>query len=250
MLRRIVAGVAMILLAPSLPIQAHADPVEDDGDTVKGAISVFRGGSRKKTISHKGMVLYQGAWMSWDRARALLDACQRSGRTDCAVSDVYRIREADLQATAVRLATQLRLPVPTPTFGPDPSVNEWNMLTVGFPIWLWTDGVRTVADTDSADGLTFRLAARLRSTTFAMGDGQSVTCTTMSRYSDAVKAGAPSPDCGYVYSKPSLPQGSYTVTATAQWDVTWSVAGRSGVLPVTRTASRELPIGELVALNR
>lgn len=31
---------------------------------------------------------------------------------------------------------QLQLPDATPRFGPDPSVNEWKMLAVGFPIWL------------------------------------------------------------------------------------------------------------------
>lgn len=154
------------------------------------------------------------------------------------------------RAIAVTLVTELRLPTPTPRFGPDPDNNEWKMLAVGFPVWLWTDGPTSVSTSASASGFTFRMSARLRSTTFHMGDGSSITCTSMSTYSSAVKPGAPSPDCGHVYTQPSLPKGKYTVRAVADWDVSWSVAGFSGVIPAYNDATATIPIGELVALNR
>ncbi|MFT4216879.1 MAG: hypothetical protein QM619_07425, partial [Micropruina sp.] len=66
----------------------------------------------------------------------------------------------------------------------------------------------------------------------------------------AVKPGVGSPDCGYVYTEPSLPEGKYRVRAVADWDVSWSVAGFSGVVPAYNEASASIPIGELVALNR
>ena len=72
----------------------------------------------------------------------------------------------------------------------------------------------------------------------------------MEKYSSSVKPGTPSPNCGYAYSRPSLPKGKYQVRAVADWDVTWSVAGFSGVLPAYNEASASIPIGELVALNR
>lgn len=151
---------------------------------------------------------------------------------------------------AVSLVTQLDLPTPTPTFSPDPNNNEWKMLAVGFPIWLTAGDTRTVTTTRSAAGLTVTLTARWRSTTFDMGDGQSVTCTKMSTYSEAVRAGSPSPTCGHTYTKPSLPKGTYTVRTTSNWDVDWSVAGFSGTVPAYNTASASIPIGELSALNR
>ena len=151
---------------------------------------------------------------------------------------------------AVTLVTELRLPTPTPKFGPDPNNNEWKMLAVGFPVWLWTDGPTSVSTSASASGFTFRMSARLRSTTFHMGDGRSLTCTSMAKYSSAVSPAAPSPDCGHVYTRPSLPKGKYTVRAVADWDVSWSVAGFSGVIPAYNEASATIPIGELVALNR
>lgn len=124
------------------------------------------------------------------------------------------------------------------------------MLAVGFPLWLWTAGPATVTTSVSSGGEMFTMTARRKSVAFAMGDGRSVTCNSMTPYDRSVKPGTPSPTCGYVYLRPSLPAGSYTVRSTVNWEVSWSVAGYSGVLPTTRTASRALPIGELVALNR
>ncbi len=156
----------------------------------------------------------------------------------------------DLGTMARSLAVHLRLPDATPIFGPDPKKNEWKMLAVGYPVWLTTEGPRYRATSATSQGLTFRLSARLQSTAFSMGDGATVTCTAMSAYTASVKAGSPSPTCGHAYTKPSLPKGSYTVTATANWLVNWSVDGFSGSFPMSYSDSAQLPIGELQALNR
>lgn len=230
---------------------ALGDPIKDDGETITGKFSAFRDGSTKKRISSDDAYYYRGKWVTHKQLQALIRQCQARGGTDCEALDLRQVADpATLQLIAVRLATQLRLPAPRPTFGPEPEVNEWKMLSVGYPIWLWTEGSRTMTDAASADGYTFTMTARLRSTTFSMGDGRSITCPSMSRYSGAVRAGEPSPDCGHVYEKPSLPKGRYPVVATAHWDVAWSVGGLTGTVAITRTASRQLPIGELSALNR
>lgn len=157
---------------------------------------------------------------------------------------------ADLPALARSLAVRLRLPPATPVFGPDPNDNEWKMLAVGFPVWLWTGGPRERSATASAQGLTFRLRASLRSTTFAMGDGKQLTCTTMTTYTNSVKPGSKSPTCGYVYTQPSPLKGAYTVTAAANWQISWSVDGFSGSFPYSYSDSASIRIGELAALNR
>ncbi len=157
---------------------------------------------------------------------------------------------ADLPALARSLVVRLALPPATPVFGPDPNNNEWKMLAVGFPVWLWTDGPREKSATASAQGLTFRLRASLRSTTFAMGDGKQLTCTAMTTYTSSVKPGSKSPTCGYVYTQPSPPKGAYTVTATANWQISWSVDGFSGSFPYSYSDSASIRIGELSALNR
>lgn len=124
------------------------------------------------------------------------------------------------------------------------------MLAVGFPIWLTTEGARRKSVSTSADGLDLTLTADLQSTTFAMGDGSQVTCTAMTPFTASSKAGSASPTCGHTYTKPSLPKGSYTVTATANWLINWSVDGFSGSFPMSYSDSAQLAIGELQALNR
>ena len=167
------------------------------------------------------------------------DTCMMVGSATINVGSVVR-----------SLIVRLRLPDANPRFGPNPNNNEWKMLAVGFPVWLWTDGPRHKEATASAYGITFRLVADLASTTFTTGDGGQVTCTSMSTYASTVTPGSPSPTCGHVYTKPSLPKGAYTVTATPQWRIRWSADGFSGTLTTSYSDSSQIRIGELRALNR
>lgn len=153
-----------------------------------------------------------------------------------------------LDAVARQLVVRLKLPDPTPRIGPDPSANEWDMAAVGYPLWLWTDGPRSVRAVESASGVTFTLRADWVSTTFTMGDGGSVSCTATRRYTAEVSPGSASPSCGYVYRRPSLPEGRYTVTATTHWRIRWSALGQSGTLTGTHVGTRSLPVGELHSL--
>ena len=147
----------------------------------------------------------------------------------------------------VRVA--LHLPDPTPRFGPDPSANEWKMLAVGYPIWLWTDPPTHLSATATHDGLTMTLTADWTSTSFDMGDDHTVTCTRTTEYPEhPTRYGTPSPTCGYTYQTRSKPGHDYTVAATTHWDVTWSTAGHTGNLTTTYTGRRTLPVGELQAV--
>lgn len=175
---------------------------------------------------------------------ALGSVSETSGCEGVAISSEDPVR------LARSVVARLNLPRPTPIFGPDPKKNEWKMLAVGFPIWLTTEGARRKSVSTSADGLDLTLTADLQSTTFAMGDGSQVTCTAMTPFTASSKAGSASPTCGHTYTKPSLPKGSYTVTATANWLINWSVDGFSGSFPMSYSDSAQLAIGELQALNR
>ncbi len=155
---------------------------------------------------------------------------------------------ADLDATARTLIARLQLPDPTPQIGPDPARNEWKMAAVGYPLWLWTGGPRTVTSRVRAFGVTFTLQATWLSTVFDMGDGHQVRCTETSTYPAQGEPGRKSPSCGYTYLKSSLPKGEYTVRATTNWRISWSALGRSGSVPGSYTGSRSLPVGELNAL--
>jgi len=145
-----------------------------------------------------------------------------------------------------QVVAKLKLPDPTPRLGPDPSVNEWNMLAVGYPIWLWTDQPTHLATTAHHDGLTFTLDAQWTSTTFNMGDGNTKTCTATTPYTTYTPK--PSPTCGYTYEDASPVGHPYTLTATTTWTITWQATGHHGTLTHTTTGTRTLDVGELQSL--
>ena len=171
--------------------------------------------------------------------RATAEECGREGGPAPSRADVERMVHS--------LSATLRVPDPTIKLGPDPSVNEWNMAVVGLPIWLWTDAPRDASSTNTGSGMRIDLAAHLDKLTFTMGDGKQVTCTQWTPYAPA-RSGDPSPTCGHVYAKASLPKGEYTVNATAHWTARWSAMGYSGTIPLQSTASRSVPVGELQAV--
>lgn len=153
------------------------------------------------------------------------------------------------QAGAIAVA-QLQLPVSAPGIGPDPDKNEWKMVAIGYPLWLWAEGPTHIGPVgQNVGGLSVSLDARLAKTLFRMGDGKSVSCTGAGTpYKSWVQPGAKSPSCGYVYQKPSLPSKKYRVTATTYWDVRWTVNGVGGVIQVPRQGNIQLPVGELQAI--
>lgn len=153
------------------------------------------------------------------------------------------------QAGAMAVA-RLQLPVNAPGIGPDPDKNEWKIAAVGYPLWLWADGPTQLGPVgESVGGLSVSLRASVSRSVFRMGDGKTVRCSgTGTPYKNWVKPGSKSPDCGYTYTKPSLPGRNYTVTAVTYWEVTWTVNGTSGVIVVPREGTVELPVGELQAV--
>jgi hypothetical protein len=155
------------------------------------------------------------------------------------------------QAAAIAVA-RLQLPKIAPGIGPSPDLNPWNMAAVGYPLWLWADGPTHVGPiSDSVAGLLVSLDAEVSSLTFRMGDGHTVTCAGSGHpWTTAVQPGTESPSCGYTYAKPSLPDKTYTVAAIANWAVTWTSNGQSGVINVPVVDTAELPVGELQVLVR
>jgi hypothetical protein len=155
------------------------------------------------------------------------------------------------QAGAIAVA-RLKLPAVGPGIGPSPDLNRWKMAAVGYPLWLWAEGPTQVGPvSDSVAGLSVSLRAEVSSLTFRMGDGTTVNCAGAGdEWTEAVEPGAKAPNCGHTYSKPSLPQGSYTVAAVTNWAVTWTANGQSGVINVPAVQTTDLPVGELQVLVR
>lgn len=158
---------------------------------------------------------------------------------------------APVDVAYVALA-RLKLHAAEPMVGPSPSDNEWKMAAVGYPLWLWAEGSAHPAPvSDSVAGLYVSLEAKLSKVVFDMGDGNTVTCHgTGTKWGPWVRPGQASPTCGYTYTKPSLPKGEYTITATTHWSVAWDVTGQTGEIPFVQSATTSIPVGELQVLVR
>lgn len=150
----------------------------------------------------------------------------------------------DPRVLAQQAVTQMRLRAVAIGMAPDPTPGSVGL--VGLPIWLWvaspdasTWGPNT--KTASAGGYSVTATGKVTQVVWSMGDGGTVACSSPGTpYSDASGA-APSPDCGYRYGK----QGTFTVSATSYWTITWSGIGQSGVIHQTYTNSVVVTIGEL-----
>ncbi|MET7820479.1 hypothetical protein [Micromonospora zamorensis] len=114
---------------------------------------------------------------------------------------------------------------------------------VNLPVWLALDrqSWRSVSATASVPGVSVTATARPVQVSWSMGDGVTVTCTgpgtTWTSGTDPAKT---SPDCGHVYRRSSAgaPGGSYGVTVTVTWEVTWAGAGQSGTVPGLTTTGQ------------
>lgn len=151
---------------------------------------------------------------------------------------------ADIQALVREASTTLQLPLGAPQIGPNPANNEWNMIPVGYPIWLWTSDPTTADASTTRNGIALQLTARRDRVTFTMGDGTTIRCATTTPYASSTKPMTASPTCGHTYQR----KGLYTISATTTWTVTWNALGMTGTLPVTRTTNTTLDVGELVSV--
>ncbi len=153
---------------------------------------------------------------------------------------------------AYMAVAELTLSPPRPMIGPPPTINEWKMAAVGYPMWLWAEGTLDPPPVaDSVYNVAVSLDARLERVVFDMGDGHRVSCTDLTRrWHRGITPAAKSPTCGYTYQQPSLPDGDYTITAHAVWAIDWTINATRGTIPLYQTATTQLPVGELQVLVR
>lgn len=140
---------------------------------------------------------------------------------------------------------------------PEPlAKNASSLGAVGLPVWLWADTTSPrktgpVSASASERGYTVSITARLRNITWNLGDGSApITCGIGQRFDPAAMGPHTPVVCGRQtgYAK----QGEYTITATSNWEVSWTGIGRSGVIPYDRETSDTVRIGEIqvVVTNR
>jgi hypothetical protein len=155
---------------------------------------------------------------------------------------------------ARRAMSKLRLLPPVMHLTPGPG----RTTLVSLPVWLWVSPTPETwgpnSQTESDQGLSVTLTAKVDRIVWDMGDGSTRECTSPGTPYSATAGASASPDCGYAYQRISerMPGGAYTVTATTHWTATWtSTTGRSGAFNnVTRSATvGDIRVGELQALN-
>jgi hypothetical protein len=129
-------------------------------------------------------------------------------------------------------------------------------LLVGMDAWLWIDnqGPRAfgpITRSASAGPTTVTATAKVTKVVWDMGDGTRVTCRGAGTPWTPQRGTGPSPTCGHRYQRPSSgePGGTFTVRATAHWEVDWTGAGQSGAIAFTLTGSRDLEVTELQVLQ-
>ncbi len=111
---------------------------------------------------------------------------------------------------------------------------------VRLPTWLWIAPAGWTARqaTATVPGVSVAATATPTTVTWSFGDGASVTrrgpCTPFAAGTDPQAA---SPDCGHTYTHTShdQPGGTFAVTATITWQITWAGGGQSGSLPALET---------------
>lgn len=275
------AGAIVLTISTIVPTSAApGDPVISEPDACPGGVCEVRAqkpdtsSSSTNTTSSRVGPSAKEVWLKqvaqirrYNQQFESYERCLATSSNTCTVPDRNALPElaawTDLQsdtaaptlspsqAGAIAVA-RLRLPLTPPKVGPDPNLNKWKMAAVGYPLWIWADGPTHVGPvSDSVGSLSVSLDARLAKTVFRMGDGGTVTCAGAGTpYKISVKPGTASPTCGYRYEKPSLPKGTYTVTAISYWAVTWTVNNTSGVITVPVAASAPLPVGEVQTLVR
>ena len=150
---------------------------------------------------------------------------------------------ADPVVVAHQAYTELSPPRPVVVLNPA------SFRVVGVPTWLWLDPAEWSPQkaTASVPGVTVTATATPVSVSWDLGEsGQLVLCHGPgTAFTSRSNPDAASPDCGYVYRRPSSgqPDGRFTVRATIHWQVVWRARGTSqqGVFPDLVTTSA-LPV--------
>jgi len=159
------------------------------------------------------------------------------------------IPDADAPAAALGAVAVSRLVLPRPqvVLSPPPTAPQ----LVRLPTWLWLEEGWWAAErhaTASVPGVGVTAVATPVRVDLQMGDGGLVSCHGPgTAWTAGMDPRAQSPDCGYVYSRPSAgqPGGAYTVSATVTWAVSWSGAGASGQAgPLFSTGSQPVAVVE------
>lgn len=159
-----------------------------------------------------------------------------------------------VDATVLRDVAIDRLVLPEPTVAMNPPGEQ----VVHVDSWLWIDDAVWTTHTASASagGVTTTVTATPQRVIWDMGNDDLVVCDGPGTAYDPGRPSADqTTDCSYTYEHSSAdqPGEAYRVTATVEWEMSWSVMGAAGggALPVMFTAApTAVRVAEMQALNQ
>ena len=124
-------------------------------------------------------------------------------------------------ALELQASSQLVLPTPEVQMAPPDGAEQ----LVGVPTWLWlpASSWKTTSVTASAGPVSATVTAVPDEVVWDMGDGDSLTCDGPGTPYDPA---APDATTGCSYTWPEA--GTYRVTSTIYWAVSWTAAGAPG----------------------
>ena len=161
---------------------------------------------------------------------------------------------APVDPTELREEALDRLQLPTPTIDFNPPSDQ----VVHVESWLWIDDAIWQEHTKSvsAGGVTVTATAQPSRVVWDMGNGDAVVCEGPGTpYDTSRPAAEQSTSCSYTYehSSSGQPGDAYQVTATVEWQVSWTVTGApgGGALPSLSTSSAtSVRVAEMQALSQ
>jgi hypothetical protein len=161
--------------------------------------------------------------------------------------------QVDPGELAVQALERTPLPEPDITMAPAPDIPQLVNLTTF--LWLPSEQWRPTTASASAGGVTSTVTATPTRVIWDMGQGDTVVCDGpgVPYRPDLPDERQPS-DCHYTYrfSSAGAPGNAFTVTATVEWETTWSVTGAPGggsLGTVRRSASTRVQVAELQVVN-
>ena len=161
-------------------------------------------------------------------------------------------------AAAAEAAASIALP------SPSIEVNPAAFSIVNIATWLAVDPAlwHAYRATATAGGVTATAVATPETVDWSMGDGGKVECAGPGAvYDPALPDDAQSTSCSYSYERSSQGQpssdgnpndGSFLVTATVSWAVTWTATGASGggtLPPLQTTSNRALRVEQVESVG-
>lgn len=155
------------------------------------------------------------------------------------------------------LATQAleRAPLPEPQISMAPSPDIPQLVNFATYLWLPVEQWQPESVSATAGGVTSTVTATPVRVIWDMGQGDTVTCDGPGlSYRPELSDEAQPSDCHYSYpaSSAGQPGQAFTVTATVEWETTWSVSGAPGggsLGTLRRSSSTSVQVAELQSLN-